>query len=71
MNTNMYGNKHRGKGGNGFYHQIQNAYGFSGVRLLKQFKNIFFFILCRKLEVFPKHLQTQGLQPTALPFYTF
>ena len=82
MDTNMSrnyfnnGNTHRGKRGNGFYHRIQNTYGFSGVTLLKewshsqmsyakQFNQRIFLLRCRKLEVFPKHLQTQGLQPIA------
>ena len=31
----------------------------------KQFNQRVFLLRCRKLQVFPKHLQTQGLQPIA------
>ena len=70
------GNTYRGKRGKGLYHQIQNTYGFSSIRLLKawshsqmdyskQFNQRVFLLRCRKLQVFLKHLQTQGLQPIA------
>ena len=33
------GNTYRGKRGKGFYQQIQNTYGFSSVRLLKDWSH--------------------------------
>ena len=61
MSRNYFnnGNTYRGKRGKGFYHQIQCTYGFSWVRLLKdwshieidyvkQFNQRVFLLRCRK-----------------------